>query len=290
MRDKIFIITLALAILGSFLTGCAKSKPQDDRVLADFGNHRITLSEFKSRLAKIPGYYQNIVDKNKKRFLDEMILEMLLYEEAVRDGLGNDKEVKEVLNEAKKKILIAKLIKTEVEDRVTVSEPEMQRFYQGHREDFKAPEMWRASHILVSDEKTARNMLDQLARGAKFEDLASANSTDATASRGGDIGFFKKGQLVPEFEKACLRLNAGEVSDVVHTQFGYHIIKLTDKKEPDLESYEKARSSIEEILKKKKRSELFDRLVLNLKSKYGVKIREDVFKTLESIDEKKVNK
>jgi peptidyl-prolyl cis-trans isomerase C len=153
----------------------------------------------------------------------------------------------------------------------------MKEFYNEHKDEFKTPEMWRASHILVADEKDAKSILDELARGAKFEDLAVEHSIDATASRGGDIGFFRAGQLVPDFEKACLKLNAGQTSDIVRTQFGYHVIRLTDKKEPGVKSYEDARRAIEAEIIKQKRSELFNALMLKLKNKYGVEVDEDAF-------------
>ena len=225
----------------------------------------------------MPAYYQNIASKNPKRYIEDIIVEMLCYEEGVRKGIDRDKEVKEVVNEAKKKIVMAKLIKNEVEDKIVVTEDEMKKFYDEHKDEFKTPEMWRASHILVADEKEAKAMLDELAKGAKFEDLARAHSIDATASRGGDVGYFRAGQLIPDFEKACLKLDVGQTSGIVQTQFGYHIIKLTDKKEPGVKSYEEAKRAIEAELKKKKRSELFNALVLRLKNKYGVEVNENVF-------------
>ncbi|MCX5686713.1 MAG: peptidylprolyl isomerase, partial [Candidatus Omnitrophica bacterium] len=240
------IIVLPLIIGLTFgLYACAKKPSDDDRVLAKVSNKFITVKDFKARIAKIPPYYRNIVEKDKKRYLDEVIMQMLCYEEAVRKGIDRDSEIREVINEARKKILIAKLIKDEVEDKVSVSEDEIRNFFEAHRDEFKTPELWRASHILVADEKEARALLDELAGGANFEDLARKHSSDATASRGGDVGYFRRGQVVPDFEKACMKLNVGETSPIVRTQFGYHIIKLTDKKESGLQGYDEAKGSIE---------------------------------------------
>ena len=147
--------------------------------------------------------------------------------------------------------------------------------------------MWRASHILVADEKEARDLLDGLAKGARFEDLAKAHSIDATASRGGDVGFFRAGQLVPDFENACLKLNVGQTSDIVRTQFGYHIIKLTDKKPESQQSFEEARPMIENDLRISKRSELFGKLVTDLKNKYRVNVEGDAMKAIDAINGKK---
>ncbi len=284
---KIAIILLLLAAYSFSVYGCAKTSSGDNKILARVSNKFVTLGEFKARLAKLPSYYKDIVDKNRKRFLDETIIEMMFYEEAIRQRLDQDREVKDVVNEAKRKILIAKLIKNEVEDKVKVGDPEIRQFYETHKDEFKTPELWRASHILVGTEQEANDIMNSLKSGAKFEDLAKTKSTDATATRGGDVGFFRQGQLIPDFENVCLKLNIGEMSGIIHTQFGYHIIKLTDKKDPSVESYEKAKGKIAEELKKKKRSELFDKLVLDLKNKYNVEIEDDVFKSLEVLDKDK---
>ena len=276
MRKLILIIASAV-IFGIAISGCAKKQDSNDKVLARVSSQVITANDLKARIAKMPPYYQNIISKNPKKYVEDMIVETLCYEEGVRKGIDRDAEVREVVKEAKKKIVMAKLIKNEVEDKIVVMEDEMKKFYAEHKDEFKTPEMWRASHILVADEKEAKAMLDELAKGANFEDLAKAHSIDATASRGGDVGYFRVGQLVPDFEKACLKLDVGQTSDVVRTQFGYHIIRLTGRKEPGIKSYDEAKSAIEAELKKEKRGELFNALVLKLKNKYGVEVNESAF-------------
>ncbi|MBN2453379.1 MAG: peptidylprolyl isomerase [Candidatus Omnitrophica bacterium] len=271
-RYFITILITALAIVSA--GGCAKKPSADDTVLVNIGNYTITLHDFKDRISKLPVHYRNMVESNKLRYLEEIIAEKLFYEEAVRDGLNNDKEIAEIIKEAKKKLVIAKLIKARIDDKVTVGEDEIRAFYEENKDKMRTPEMWRASHILVMNEAEAQEILQALKNGAKFDELASARSKDATASRGGDVGYFKRGQLVPEFEKEALKLNTGDMSDVVHTKFGYHIIKLTDKKEAGIQAYEKAKPLIENELKKKKKATMFDDLVEALKKKYGVSVNE----------------
>lgn len=275
-RARILISAVALALV----FGCAKEPSPDDKVIAKVSNSSITLGDFKARIAKLPSYYREIVEKNKKRYLEEMIAEKLFYEEALRRGLNNDKEVAEVINEAKKKIVIAKLIKNDVEDKVKVSEDEIAAFYEANKDKLRTPEMWRASQILVPTEQEAVDVLQKLNSGANFEDIARANSKDATASRGGDIGYFRAGQLVPEFEKTAIALNVGQLSGVVRTKFGYHIIKLTDKKASGMQSYENAKPMIENELKKKKKVDIFYELVMSLKKKYDVNINEEAFSSM----------
>jgi peptidyl-prolyl cis-trans isomerase C len=281
---KILFYIIVLVALTAAVFGCAKKNSSDEKVLARISNKFLTLGEFKKKIEHLPAYYRDMVGRNKKRFLDETIVEMMFYEEAIRQGLDNDKEVKEVLREAKKKILIAKLIQGEVENKLKIEEGEARKYYEDHKSEYKAPEMWRASHILVSTEAEAKEIQDSISSGASFEELAKEKSMDATAARGGDVGYFRKGQLVPEFEEAALSLDPGEIGPIIHTQFGYHVLKLTGKKDSDIEPYEKVKARVYEELKKEKRTELFEKLVLDLKNKYKVEMEEDVFSSLDSLD------
>ena len=90
---------------------------------------------------------------------------------------------------------------------------------------------WRASHILVKEKRLADELLKRAKMGASFETLARENSTCPSKSKGGDLGWFGPGKMVASFEAACKRLSPGSLSDVVSTQFGYHIIKLTGRKD-----------------------------------------------------------
>ena len=277
-NDTILIFGIAFLAM---LAGCAKSA--DDKVIAHVGNKVISLREVNDRIAKLPAYYKTTVSRNKKRFLDDLIVEEMFYEEAVRDGLYRDRETQDVIKEARKKIIIARLIKKEVEDKIKIGEGEIKAYYEEHKDEFKAPPMWRASHILVATQQEADEVLNGVnALGWNFEEIAKARSQDATASRGGDIGFFRKGQLVPEFEEACLKMNAGDPCQIVKTQFGYHVIKLTDTRPARTEEYDQVKGAIEDHLKRLKRKDLFNKLIDDLKDKYKVRIDESVLGTLET--------
>jgi peptidyl-prolyl cis-trans isomerase C len=90
---------------------------------------------------------------------------------------------------------------------------------------------WRASHILVKDKRLADDLLRRIKQGAAFESLAREHSTCPSKSKGGDLGWFGPGKMVSGFEAACKRLSPGSLSDVVSTSFGYHLIKLTGRKD-----------------------------------------------------------
>ena len=284
---RLYAILFAVFFAAFCLTGCSSRSSGDDKILATVANKFITLKEYKNKLARLPSYYQGVAARNKRALLDDIIVESLLLEDAVRKNVDRDSEVREIIEEARRKIIIAKYVKLEVDDKIGVSGEEVSRFYEENKESFKRPGMWRAAHILLPDEKTAKEVSAQLAAGGDFDELAKEKSIDATASRGGDVGYFKKGQVVPEFEDACFKLKVGETSGIVRTQFGYHIIKLKDKKEEAVESLEEARSAIENELRLKKRNEVFDRKVMELKNKYRVKVEEDAQKVIETLQQGK---
>jgi len=119
-------------------------------------------------------------------------------------------------------------------------------------------------------------LLTDLAEGGDFDELAKANSIDATKERGGDIGYFSKGQLVPEFEKTCFALEPGVISDIVKTRFGYHIIKLTGREDERIKPFDEVRAAIEKELNRIRRSQLMDQLFERLRKDIAVEINEEL--------------
>ncbi len=168
---------------------------------------------------------------------------------------------------------------------VEVNDAEAKVFYDENKEDFNKPEQVKASHILIRPDPNiadaneakakakakADNLLKKVKAGGDFAALAKENSDDPGSKvMGGDLGFFEKGAMVKEFGDAAFAMKAGQVSNVVETQFGYHIIKVTDRKEGGLMPFDKAKADIVKILENKKKGEIFKQLVEKLKA--GAKI------------------
>lgn len=136
-----------------------------------------------------------------------------------------------------------------------LTEEAMQQYYQNNLQRFSEDEQVRASHILVDTEEEAKKILDQLNNGGNFDILAVDNSTCPSSERGGDLGFFGRNQMVPEFEEVAFALEANEISEPVQTQFGWHIIKLTEKQDAVVYSFEDVKDEIEDLLKEKAKSD-----------------------------------
>ncbi|MBL7158048.1 MAG: peptidylprolyl isomerase [Candidatus Omnitrophica bacterium] len=278
MRNFKFLLTMLVLI--PVIAGCGQQK--EGKILASIDSrHHITLKDFNARIAKLPERYQAAVDQNKRQFLDELIVDRLLYDEALKKKLNRDKEVLEVVEEARKKILIARLLKEEVEDLITIDESEMEAFYNANRESFNVPEVLRASHILVKTEGEANEIVAELKKGADFEELARERSIDPTAKIGGDVGYFTENQLVPEFEEICFSLQPGELSEVVKTKFGYHVIMLTERKEPHVKDLSEVRDVVAQAIKRQKKTIRFNEYVERLKEESKITINDSLLETKE---------
>lgn len=189
-------------------------------------------------------------------------------QQALRDALdAHGLSMEELKADIQRSMRIQKLLDKEVFQKVTVDQGEIKGFYDSNPQVFQVPEQVRARHIIVrvkegaseTDKKQARDAIqkaaDRIKKGESFEEVAKQVSQDGTAQRGGDLGYFSRGQMVPEFEKAAFGLEKGKVSPVVETQFGYHLIKVEDKRGARTLSFQEVEPRIAEFLRQQKGEE-----------------------------------
>ena len=265
-------------IFAVLFAGCLQKK--DGQVLARYAGETLTRAEFDKRIESLPLNLREVALRRKKDVVEEMIDERFLEKEAMRRGIKEEPEVKELLEVARRKILIAKLIDVEIDKKISLGTDEAQKYYEANKEQFMTPLLFRASHILVATEEEARAVRKELLAGGDFEELARQKSLDSTRARGGDIGFFQKGQLIPEIENAVSAMRKGELSEPVKTQFGYHVIKLTDRAEPTIRDFKLVKSIVERQLVNQKRTKVYREYVQKLRGNTKVAIDE---KALEAI-------
>jgi len=259
--------------------GCARKVKED--VVAVVNGRPITVTMLNEKIEKLPQYYQAFAAQNKKEIVDEMIVEELLYDEAKSRKLHNDPDIKELIDDANRKILISRVIEDETKKSAPVSDDDVSSYYEQNKEKYMVPEMVRASHILTSTEEEAIKAKGELDRGADFAAVANEYSKDLTKDRGGDLGYFKKGQMIPEFENAAFNLNVGETSDVIKTRFGYHVIRLTDRKPAAYRSFEEVKDSVRTSIMRDKQRQSFDEFTKTLKDKSKISINQDILQSLD---------
>ncbi len=166
---------------------------------------------------------------------------------------------------------------------LAVTEDEVKAYYDENQKRYEVKEQVRASHILLKVGKKDDKAADAAAKkkafevyalaqkeGADFAELAKTHSEGPTASRGGDLSFFTRGRMVPEFEKKAFAMKVGELSEPIKTQFGWHVIKVTERKEGRQRPFDEVRESIEKLLKNKKSRRAKADLLKNIKAEAKV--------------------
>jgi peptidyl-prolyl cis-trans isomerase C len=217
-------------------------------VLATVDGTEITLGHLIVLRSRLPQQYQQVPDGALfSGLLDQLIDQTLLSNaEKAQDGeLPMDVEL--LMENEQRGALAAKHIETIIEE--PLDEAKVRELYDQTFADFQPQPEYNAAHILVADEQAAKDLKAQLDEGTDFADLAKENSTDGSASNGGDLGWFGLGRMVPEFESAVADMEPGDVAGPVKTQFGYHLIKLIDTRESSPPPFEEVRAELEDQLR-----------------------------------------
>ena len=267
-------LVLTLALISCSKKGVEEKGP----FLAKVGNATITQADYDREFQALPEYAQQLFagEQGREKFLNEIVNKEMLYQEALKKGLDKTPEFQKKVEEFKKITLVTELFDKDVMAKTKVSDQDVKDYYDKHKEEFVPTVQIKASHILVKTEDEAKKVLERLKKGEKFADIAKAVSIDkGSAVNGGDLGYFSKGQMVPEFEKAAASLKVGEISIPVKTQFGYHIIKVTDKKKGAPVEFDKIKGMISQKLSGEKQKEAFEQYIAELKKNYKVEINKD---------------
>lgn len=218
----------------------------EERLMLQFANNNnIKISDEDIKIA--------IEDvKKQNNFTDEML----------EKALKNDKvTINDYRERLKEQMIITKVINYEVKSNIHIEENEIKKYYEEHRDEFKTPEEVRVRHMvfMYSKEekdsskeevirKKAADILNKIREGEDFAKLASIYSEDLSAKSGGDLGYFSRGKMIKDFEDAAFILKKGEVSDVIRTPYGFHIIKCEDKKEAGFRPAEEVSGEIEKSI------------------------------------------
>ncbi len=198
----------------------------------------------------------------RKQVLEQLIAKELVFDDAKKTGILKSKEFKEeyekVQQRVKKELAIQVWQKREL-DKVKVTDKELKDYYDKNKEEFNEKESVHARHILVPTEEEAKAVIDQLKSlsgkelQVKFIELAKTKSTGPSGPKGGDLGFFAQGQMVPAFNDKVFSMKVGTITPIaVKTQFGYHVIYLEEKKDKTTRGFTEVKSFIEQRLKMEK--------------------------------------
>lgn len=250
------LLGLALALPAAAQEDVA---PKDDKVVAIVNGHEIRVSEVQMATDDIVGQLPDLPPKLRYPFVVEYLIERhLLAQYAVKEGIADTEEYKRRLALYQAKALRDAYFFQKI--RPMVTEEDIRKVYDEEAVKLAETERVRARMILLGSEKEAQDIEARLAAGEKFEDLAKQYSLDGSKDYGGDLGYFTAAEMVPEFSKAAFALKVGETSQPVKTDFGWHIIRLEDRKQGAAQPYDQVKAAIRNVLLRQKVGEVMQKI------------------------------
>ena len=274
-------VLVAFFLLVVQYTDWIPRKEEKQEVLVRIGKECITVADFRQAVAwygRSPEFQNRLLTltpKGRRQILQEMVERRMFARAAQDDKLTLDPEVLAMLERLKRDKLAEQYIHQEVYTQ-PINQKEIQQYYQKHTSEFTLPEKLHLWHIVVADESTAETLRAQVQAGGDFTELAATYNIDSTKERKGDLGWISRGVMVKQFEDAAFKLKVGEISPVIRTPFGFHIIKLEERRPSTRVPFEQ----VEKQIRKEIREARLEQLKTKLEQRYPVKIDEHIWKTI----------
>ncbi|HMK49183.1 MAG TPA: peptidylprolyl isomerase [Thermodesulfovibrionales bacterium] len=263
---SVFSIFVGLLLFALCLQGT--SFAEEGKVVAKVGKKTITLADIDRVIGYADPEKQKMINSNpqfKEAVVRQYVQSMVVSDLAKKEGFDKKPDIKELLDFYADNYLANEYIKREVTGKIVIPEDEKKKYYEAHKQEFGMPETVRARHILIRTEQNAseedkkkakqkaEDVLRRLHAGEDFAKVASEVSEDpSTKAAGGDLGFFPRGSMVKSFEDAAFSLKPGEISGIVESPYGYHIIKVEEKKAPYTQPYDEVSGKIQQKLTQEK--------------------------------------
>ncbi len=295
IRKIVLIAVLLVAVSGYLVAQNEKpavgEKDSSEIVLAEVNNTKITVADFNKEVANMPPNYQKYVQANKEKFVDDLVMRELFYQQAKKDGIEKDPEYIKQLEEIKKKVL-AQMLLLKTMEKAEVTTEEAKKYYEENKKEYEVPEQIEAAHILIKIEdpgdeaadkaalQKAEEVLKKVNEGGDFAELAKENSSCPSSAKGGALGSFPRGAMVPEFEEAAFSLKEGEISGIVKTKFGYHIIKLIKKVPAQTQTFAEVEDQIKETLLQEKKKAAVETLNKELREKAKITVNKEAIESM----------
>lgn len=284
IKKRVLTILIAGAIIGSTIFSAVETKP---KVLKKVGKEVVTEQEFNELLNSLSGQYKEFysTEDGKAMLLDKLVEQKIFVQEAKLKKMDQSEKFKKNMKIAMENELADMFIKHEIIENVKVEEKELELEYETNKESYKTEEQVKASHILIIVKENSTEiqkselklkaeavLKEVLEENVSFEELAKKYSDDkGSDENGGDLGYFSKQEMVSEFAEASFAGEVGKVIPrVVESRYGYHIIKVSDKKAAGYKSFNEVKAEIEEKVTDNKRTEKYEKMMAELKKKYKV--------------------
>ncbi|MEW6644537.1 MAG: peptidylprolyl isomerase [Pseudomonadota bacterium] len=258
------ISLLAAAATGclsvAMLTGLPAARAQDSNpVIAKVNGSEIRESDITVAEEELAPSLAQMDPATKRENIIKFLIDMKIAAKAAEDKKVQDRDdFKKRLTFARDRLLMDSLLATE--GKAATTDEAMRKVYDDAAKQIASEQEVRARHILVESEDEAKQVIEELKKGADFAELAKKKSKDPGASDGGDLGFFTKEQMVPEFSAAAFALEPGKISDPVKSQFGWHVIKVEEKRNRKPPEFDQVKGQIETYVTRKAQAEYVTKL------------------------------
>ena len=278
MTPRILLTLAAVAALVS-VEGCKKDVPEGE-VLAVVNDAVLTLEEFHSEIPL--EYVMGLTPDQKMGFVDRWINTELVYQEALRQGLDSEEAIAARLIQVRRELLANEFLTREMSAKANVNDDDIRRYFTEHEDEFNTE--IKVAHILLADPDTARALLARLKEGADFAEAAKKYSLDPSAQDGGVSDYMRRGEMasLPELEDAAFGLQTpGQLSEVVESEYGSHIVKLVARRKlPKPVKFEDVADRIRDALVMSRQRVVFERLIADLKNKAQVEVHPELLAPL----------
>jgi len=274
-----FVAGMSVVFFGLNLRSWAKA---EDRVVATVNGVQITESQLNPLIEEFRQRSQKTVVKpdDKNQILKGMIRRTLILQQKEASDLRKEKKIVERVKDFENGLVVATFLERHVGQKLTVTEEEIKEYYEKNLQKFSSPPKVKARHILLRDRKEAEKVLAKLKKGEDFSQLAKEYSIDLPmAKEGGAMGTIEKGKGLPELEKVLFILKVGEISDIVETRYGLHILTVDEIITTQYRPFEEVKESIRKGLLQQKEAKAFDEMAANLEKNAKIKIFEENLQT-----------
>ncbi len=281
------LLMFTLALFGACQSdsGSGAKKESEEKVLARIGNEVITLKRFQEFYENLPAEYlfKFQGESGKKTLLGQLVELKMYAQRAQQLGLDKDPQIQRRIEEAREKILATAFHLKEVTEKVTVTEEEIRDYYELHKKEHIRPEEVKVREIVVIDKNEADEIIKLIRAGASFRSLALERSVDRDrGASGGNLGWQERGKgvMVKPVEDVAFSLKKGEVGGPIKTQYGYHIIKVEDRRDTYQRPLDEAYQPIKNKIRNIKRRELMAQLKVQVKQEVKVEVKWDLLKQI----------
>ena len=269
------LLTGVMAGFGPVVSGCADR--QEEPVVALVNGRTITQAEFDLRWGELSPATRSRYEKDggKRKFLEELITRELLMQEGRRRGLDHNEIIRDKTQRYKEQLILDELLKDKLQSKIELTQVELDAYYEKHAAELLDPLKASISVMLLPNVYAAKDLEMQVNRGGNFAKFAQRYSMDdKTKSKGGDLGPYRKGMLLPELDTAIHTLKPGMVSGPIKTEHGYYLVMLSPLDEAIIQTDLATKERLRQELLADKRRKRFDEVIADIRTNAAVRFAE----------------